>query len=303
MSQTNEKAIIAHNILTALLESSWADELMCYWEEVQEDLGLTDTQMADVFSLSKICEYLKPVPPVEKKYKGRPIKKGTKVKFSSVLDDQKRSEELNKVLGGFDWVCTGDVCQLIPNPPSVPCESHNTDERVNGVCGSPVKPFDCPVVFPTEVPDENKEVKQERPEIPVIQLPERVVEQVEPVVEQKVEQVYPQTISVVEPVVEQVADQKVQQVAEPTERSSSDEGTGQVKTFPNKDENAKYLRKLFRKNGIPVYFEMNTEMYEKAIIVSGEGIEEFRESMEALGGKWNKKLSGMVFKKTYFEDA
>ena len=65
-------AEVAYAILGALAESSLADEMLEYAQVVQQDLGLTDTQM-ELFQLRKIADALKPVPKPAKHYKGREL--------------------------------------------------------------------------------------------------------------------------------------------------------------------------------------------------------------------------------------
>jgi hypothetical protein len=80
----NTDAQIAWSILNALSDTSFAEELDCYRDDVQEDLGLSDDVMDRLYSYEALLAVLKP----KKKPRRTPTKKKKPV-VSSDDEDEK----------------------------------------------------------------------------------------------------------------------------------------------------------------------------------------------------------------------
>jgi hypothetical protein len=289
-----EQSMIAYEILKALTESSWAEDMEYYRDVVQEDLKFTDEQMK-MFDLSKICEALKPVEHPVKKYKGRSLKKL-----------EKPVETLDSVFSKLEkiWV----VDSAFSPPPTMPCETHNTEERVmDAKVEDSSQPFigcfetkenDKPFQLPNTavcvggvcyLSDQRKEPSDQRKE-PSDQRKEPSDQRKELVENQVVEQNPSKEDENKEAVQEEKPKEQVTILEHM--RSSSSESDD----MKNKHPAAKALRKLCRKNNIPM-FHMDTEMYEKALILTGDHVEDYKEQLTEIGGKWNMRLGGFVFSK------
>jgi hypothetical protein len=117
---------VAYRILLALCDSSFADELEHYYQDVKEDLCLSEDQMGRIYNLPAICRLLAPEEPRPVLYKGRRTRGG---RFSGEVLDMLQQQR--------SWRCSGGVCNLdifrepvveekrednvFPNPTTVEC--------------------------------------------------------------------------------------------------------------------------------------------------------------------------------------
>jgi chemotaxis protein histidine kinase CheA len=278
-SHENNDRKVAWTILSALCDSSLADEFDHYYKDIQEDLKIPDDQMTRVFNLHAICRLLTPEEPRVRTYKGRQVK--PKFSFDS-----------------WQPVCSGGVCRL---------PSRHTSSEDYGTVASRVAALEASAgVVPSREPcsalgtvdlhdlDDNHVVETRAEEKCTESHAEEAHAEEAHAEEAHAEEAHAEEAHAEEAHAEEAhAEEAHAEEAHAEEEQTSRSSSGDK----NKHPAAKAMRKLLRTVGIPLEgLTLDTEKYDKALIIFGN-TKPHRDSLNTLGGKWNGRLSGWVFSK------